>query len=52
MKKRFATFIDQSAADVPSIIVSAGAVGLQMEITPDVLKGITGAVFADLCVLS
>ncbi|RKP58238.1 Cys-tRNA(Pro) deacylase [Cohnella endophytica] len=34
MKKLYPTFIDTSAKDLPTMLVSAGRIGLQMEIEP------------------
>ncbi len=48
MKKMFPTFIDQSAAHLEKMLVSAGKVGLQMELNPQNLKEIVSAVFIDL----
>ena len=48
MKKSFPTFIEETAALYETIIVSAGRAGLQMEVNPQDLARITGAVFADL----
>ena len=44
MKKLYPTVIDQSAADKPSILVSAGKIGAQVELAPgDLLKLIRGS---------
>lgn len=48
MKKLFPTFIDASAHDFVTIIVSAGQRGLQMELNPDELANLVRANFADL----
>ena len=48
MKKAFPTFIEETAELHDTIIVSAGRTGLQMELAPEVLAQLTGAVFADL----
>ncbi|MGN0659466.1 MAG: Cys-tRNA(Pro) deacylase [Emergencia sp.] len=48
MKKLFATAIDQSAERLETICVSGGKVGLQMELAPADLAGLTGAQFTDL----
>lgn len=48
MKKSFATFIDASASEKETLIVSAGKVGLQMELSPAALSRILRVQFADL----
>ncbi|OAB38223.1 aminoacyl-tRNA deacylase [Paenibacillus macquariensis subsp. defensor] len=50
MKKLFPTFIDQSAAHLEKMLVSAGKVGLQMELTPQHMKDIVSAAFIDLTI--
>lgn len=47
-KKRLRTFIDSSAKNQPSIHVSAGRRGLEIELSPENLAGLTSAAFADL----
>jgi Cys-tRNA(Pro)/Cys-tRNA(Cys) deacylase len=47
-KRRLKTFIDVSAADFPTIFVSAGRRGLEIELTPHDLKALTSASFADI----
>jgi len=47
-KKRLKTFIDESAKECPSIYVSAGRRGLEIELGAEDLKNQTGAVFAPL----
>ena len=47
-KKRLRTFIDSSAQTHPSIHVSAGRRGLEIELSPENLAGLTSAAFADL----
>jgi Cys-tRNA(Pro)/Cys-tRNA(Cys) deacylase len=49
MKKRYPTLIEQSAQNLPVIIVSAGRIGLQMALCPSDLCKVTGAAFAALC---
>lgn len=50
MKKPFATFIDVSAEALPTIIVSGGKIGFQVEIAPSELAKIVRYKFADLTV--
>lgn len=47
-KKRLRTFIDSSALGQPSIYVSAGRRGLEVELTAEVLAEHTGAHFAPI----
>lgn len=48
MKKKYPTFIDESARALPTMMVSGGRIGLQMEIAPEDLARSVGARFADL----
>ena len=48
MKKAFPTFIEETARLYDTIAVSAGRVGLQMELAPEDLARAAGAEFADL----
>lgn len=48
MKRLFPTFIDQRAANLKSMIVSGGKIGVQMEIKPDDLKHAVKAEYEDL----
>ena len=48
MKKRFRTFVHESARTLPRMYVSAGKVGRQMRLSPADLLTAVGAVFADL----
>ena len=48
MKKQFPTFIDETAQLYDTIYVSGGRVGIQIEISPTDLAGLTGAKFCDL----
>lgn len=48
MKKVYPTFIDESAATLSTIVVSAGKIGLQMEIHVDRLKELAQAKLADV----
>jgi Cys-tRNA(Pro)/Cys-tRNA(Cys) deacylase len=47
-KKPLKTYIDASAAAFPTVFVSAGRRGLEIEIDPQDLKALTRGVFADL----
>ncbi|WP_183165427.1 Cys-tRNA(Pro) deacylase [Azomonas macrocytogenes] len=47
-KKRLRSFIDESARELPSIFVSAGRRGLEVELKAQVLAGHTGAAFAPI----
>jgi len=47
-KKRLKTIIDLSATDFDSIFVSAGRRGLEIELSPDDLKTLTKAMYADI----
>jgi Cys-tRNA(Pro)/Cys-tRNA(Cys) deacylase len=47
-KKRLKTFIDASALELPTLFVSAGRRGLEVELPPQQLQLQTGAVFAPL----
>ncbi|MAB96828.1 MAG: Cys-tRNA(Pro) deacylase [Pseudomonadaceae bacterium] len=47
-KKRLRTFIDQTAQDYPSIYVSAGRRGLEVELAAAVLAQYTQAAFASI----
>ena len=51
-KKRLKTIIDVSAQAFPTIYVSAGRRGMQIELSPQDLKKLTGAVFADISAAS
>lgn len=48
MKKLFPTAIDETAQLFDRILVSGGKVGLQIEVSPEDLIGVTNAVYADL----
>ena len=48
MKKNYPTFIDKSAQNLDLMIVSAGKVGLQMELVPKELVHVVDAIFYDI----
>ena len=48
MKKQFCTVIDESAKAQPTVIVSGGKIGFQMELTPEALANSIGAAFAPI----
>lgn len=48
MKKQYATFIDETALQLKKIIVSAGKIGMQIELCIDDLQKMTGAKLVDL----
>ena len=48
MKKALPTFIDETAQLFDTICVSAGKIGAQVELAPDSLCRLTGAVYAPL----
>ena len=48
-KKRLKTIIDMSAKNYATIYVSAGRRGLEIELSPDDLQGLTSAVLAEIC---
>ncbi len=50
MKKQFPTCIDCSAQTLDSMIVSAGRIGCQVELSPADLQSLIRAEFFDLCV--
>ena len=47
-RTRLRTVVDRSAADFPSVLVSAGRRGLQVELAPEDLVRATGAVTASI----
>lgn len=48
MKKKFPTYIDETAQIFDKIFVSAGIRGMQISISPDDLLNITSSIYADL----
>ena len=48
MKKQFVTRVDQSAAQLPLMIVSGGRIGTQLELAPTDLLSAAKAEYADL----
>ena len=48
MKKLFPTYLDQSALNFATIMVSAGKRGVQMELAPNDLAGLVRGKFVDL----
>ncbi len=48
MKKQFKTFINVTATDHEKIFVSAGKVGIQIELSPDDLITVAGCITADI----
>lgn len=48
MKKAFPTFIDETAQLFDSICISAGKIGVQVELNPDDLCQLTGAQYSTL----
>ena len=48
MKKKFPTFIDETAILFDRMFVSGGYVGLNLEIAPEELAGFIDAEFADI----
>ena len=48
-KKRLKTIIDSSANNYPTVYVSAGRRGLEIELSPDDLTKLTSGVLAEIC---
>jgi Cys-tRNA(Pro)/Cys-tRNA(Cys) deacylase len=48
MKKAFPTVFHESVREIPTVTVSAGKIGFQIETTPDDLLTLVGAGTADL----
>lgn len=49
MKKLYQTFLDEQAKKLETIVVSAGKIGMQIEMTASNLLAATDGGFADLC---
>lgn len=47
-RKRLPVFLDESMRDRPTVLVSAGRRGLELELSPDDLARLAGAAFAPL----
>ena len=50
MKKQFPTYLDASCLSLPTMTVSAGKIGFQIELAPDDLLGLCHGKTADLAV--
>ncbi|MBP1556968.1 MAG: Cys-tRNA(Pro) deacylase [Oscillospiraceae bacterium] len=48
MKKRYPTVVHSSAMNQPTVVLSAGKIGGQIELSPDDLKKATGCEFAEI----
>lgn len=48
MKKNYKTFIDESAESLEKVVVSAGKIGVQIEVAPEKLCEITKAEYKDI----
>ena len=49
MKKQFPTFFDESVEGRETIVVSAGRIGAQVELSPAALAGLVRGRFAPEC---
>ena len=49
MKKRFPTFLEESAVLYDTILFSAGTIGWQVELSPDALARLVPCQYAELC---
>ena len=49
MKKRFPTFLDESAVLWDTILFSAGKIGWQLELSPEALEAVVPLQYAELC---
>lgn len=52
MKKRYPTILHESAKALPSMIVSGGKIGFQVELAPEDLEKAVGAKYADIILCS
>ena len=52
MKKLYPTYIDVSAKGLSQMVVSAGAIGYQIELSPEDLASVTKAKFAQIAIES
>ena len=50
MKKQYVTRIDASAQNLPTMVVSGGHLGTQLELKPEDLRKAVNAEFADIVV--
>jgi Cys-tRNA(Pro)/Cys-tRNA(Cys) deacylase len=48
MKKEYKTFLDKSSEGLQSIVISGGKIGVQIVVSPNDLRDVTTAAFADL----
>lgn len=48
MKKQYPTFVDVQAKEKSFIVVSAGKIGMQMELAPETLQNTVNAVFCEI----
>lgn len=48
MKKLYKTFINQTAKDLENVIVSAGKIGYQLELSPFDLQKVINSKFEDI----
>ncbi|WP_394238128.1 Cys-tRNA(Pro) deacylase [Niallia oryzisoli] len=48
MKKQYPTFIEKCAEGLEQMVVSGGKIGVQIEINPQDLMGVTNGAFADV----
>ena len=48
MKKLYGTFVNETAKELDTIIVSAGKIGYQIELKPEDLQKVTNFKYADI----